>query len=86
MASIVFFAPLTAKRVYESAFALKYRGVNSVGLYANLMIIGVISFVYSVLPVINLTVFMNITGTMLILGKICLAIICLTVPTKTILL
>ena len=55
VASIAFFAPLTAVRVYESAFALPYLGVNSVSLYANIFIVGVIAFVHSFLPRANLT-------------------------------
>ena len=66
MASIAFFIPLTANRVYQSAFTLPYLGVNSVSLYANLMIVAVFLLINSSLPIKNLTVLMDMTGFLMI--------------------
>ena len=84
IASAAFFAPLTAVRTYQSAFTLPYLGVNSVSLYANLLIVSAVSFVYSLLPVANLNLLMDITGVLLVLGQIGLAVVCLTMPTATV--
>lgn len=61
-------------------------GVNSVSLHANLLIVSVTSFVGTFLPNINFETQMDVTGCMLVIANIGLAILCFLYEEKTILL
>ncbi len=47
------------------------------------MIVAVLSIIHSLLPTANIGLLMDITGVILLLGQICLAILCLLNPTWT---
>ena len=49
-ASIAWFTPLAAVRVYENAYALSYTGVNNACLTMTLLFVPLISFFYMLIP------------------------------------